>query len=264
MTVNLTVIPKVGYVNDQFNVHWEITVPTSGRYKLALYLNGSWITDVPDKQGIFMKSGETREGDVKIRTTKIGDNEVKAVLMEYIPTGLVGNWRGVEAKTVTFTATTTVGGECTKEEFRNTMVNRYKESKQLIGWYDSYSPILDVTEMVRKVYPEVTRARLTIYGSDLSKIGVIGPYDTEPPEREAVDIVNGWLMETEYQRIRCSRNGKYYWVSFPCKLETEGETPPTPTTPPTPPAPPEKGIPWYVWLLLLMLGAAFLLRQRSE
>jgi len=252
--MDLVVTPKSGYVNDQFNVYWKIKAPEDGTYKLPIYLNGNKVTDALGLTGVFMRAGETKDGNVKIKTTKIGDNEVKAVLMEYVPGGIVGHWKEVETKTDTFIATTSVGGECTKEAFRDSMVNNYKKSKLLIGWYDNYSPILDVTETVKKVYPQVTEAKLTIFGKDLSKIGITGPYDTPPPARKVVDIVNGWLMGSEFERMYCSQNGKYYWVTFPCKLET-GETP-------GPPTPRTGGVSWLLIVIALVIAGLFLKRRR--
>ena len=114
--------------------------------------------------------------------------------------------------------------ECTKEEFRNSMINAYKD--RAIYWIDSYTPILDVTSRVRNVKPYVFKAHLIIKGGDLNKIEVLGPYDSLPTKfpdgREINDynIVQNWQYGEEWERQRCAKNNKYYWVKYPCILIT--------------------------------------------
>ena len=106
--------------------------------------------------------------------------------------------------------------ECTKEEFRNGMVNIYRSTA--VDWADQYSPILDVTDTVRQVYPSVSKAYLAIYGNNLNTIQLKGPYDSKPPTRPPEEIVALWQQGQEWERQYCQRNGKYYWVKYPCKL----------------------------------------------
>jgi len=108
--------------------------------------------------------------------------------------------------------------ECTKEEFRNSMVNKYKDTA--VDWADPYSPILDVTETVKKVYPNVNQALLAIYGNNPNTIQVEGPYDGMPPARPPQEIVALWERGQEWERQKCLRNGKWYWVKYPCRLAT--------------------------------------------
>jgi len=123
---------------------------------------------------------------------------------------------------------------CTKEEFRNGMVNTYRD--KAIGWKNEYSPILDVIDMVRQVKPNVIEAKLTIYGDNLNAIRVEGPYDSKPEALTTEEIVSNWEKGEEWERQYCSRNGKWYWVIYPCKLDAKyiEISPPVKEHPPTP------------------------------
>jgi len=116
---------------------------------------------------------------------------------------------------------------CTKEEFRHRMVNASRD--RAIGWYDPYSPILDVTDVVSTVRENVKSAKLTIFGSNLDAIRVQGPYDERPPALSTEQVVSNWERGEEWERQYCPKNGKYYWVIYPCRLEVEyKEVMPTP------------------------------------
>lgn len=129
----------------------------------------------------------------------------------------------------------TLDVSCTKEAFRDSMVNNYKG--KALTWYNQYSPVIDVTNTVRQYLENVTKATLTIYGADLSAIKVIGKYDSSPdkyPNGKYADIgkygsdavkniVENWMRGQEWERMRCSQDGEYYWVVFPCRLEVESE-----------------------------------------
>lgn len=146
---------------------------------------------------------------------------------------------------------------CTKEEFRNSMVNTYRD--RAVGWYDPYSPILDVTDTVRQVRENVEEARLTIFGSNLNAIRIEGPYDSLPPALTTEEIVSNWERGRERERQYCTRNRKYYWVEYPCRLDVRyrEEAPPEERAPPEEEAPPEEAPTPFEWLLLLLLRLLF-------
>jgi len=97
--------------------------------------------------------------------------------------------------------------------------------------------VVDVTGIVDQyvVQPKVIRGTLTVYRSKPQKI--IGPYDTKPDKyydgRPAViekygtealkNIVENWMAGQEWERVQCSKTGKWYWVLYPCKLDIETE-----------------------------------------
>jgi len=125
--------------------------------------------------------------------------------------------------------------ECTVKAFRDTMVRNYKSAA--VSWANEYSPILDVTNTVRKVSPNVTKALLTIYGDDLAKIKVVEPGvegkqilypDGRPADRETfgdkviINAIYNWLAGYEFERETCENDGKQYWIIYPCKFEWEG------------------------------------------
>ena len=111
------------------------------------------------------------------------------------------------------------------------MINAYKD--RAVYWIDSYTPILDVTSRVVNVKPYIFKAHLIIKGGDLNNIEVLGPYDSLPTKfpdgREINDynIVQNWQYGEEWERQRCPKNDKYYWVKYPCILIT---IPPDPAT----------------------------------
>ena len=153
----------------------------------------------------------------------------------------------VGAKTISVTITT---AECTKEEFRNGMVKNYKD--KAVGWYDPYSPILDVTNTVKAVKENVKSARLIIFGSNLEAIRVEGPYDSLPPALTAEQVVANWERGEEWERQYCPKNGKYYWVIYPCRLDVEYEEVPVAPPEEEKPAPVPSPFEW-LWELLRML-----------
>jgi len=121
---------------------------------------------------------------------------------------------------------------CDAKAFRDSIVAGSK--KTAVDWANEYSPVLDVTNTVKKVCPKVTRALLTIYGDDLSKIKVIKVGATTPvlfPDGRPADvsvygekaiwnILHNWLAGYEFERQACE--GVSYWVIYPCKLEVQG------------------------------------------
>ena len=121
---------------------------------------------------------------------------------------------------------------CDAKTFRDSIVAGSKETA--VGWANEYSPILDVTNTVKKVCPKVTKALLTIYGDDLSKIKVIKVGTVTPvlyPDGRPADIsvygekaiwniLHNWLAGYEFERQTCE--GVSYWVIYPCKLEVQG------------------------------------------
>jgi len=123
---------------------------------------------------------------------------------------------------------------CDAGAFRNSMVANYK--KVAVDWANSYSPVIDVTNTVKKVCPKVTRALLTIYGDDLSKIKVVKVGTACPvlfpdgrpadisiySERAIWNILHNWLAGYEFERQKCADTGEWYWVIYPCKLEIQG------------------------------------------
>jgi len=118
-----------------------------------------------------------------------------------------------------------VSESCTIDEFVAGMVNAAKKNSKLVGWADSLSPKIDVTETVRKVIPDVTKAVLIIYGSKKSGIKIKGPYTAQPPAFDTKTIVQHWLDGQEWERQHCLKNGLYYWVIYPAKLTLTKSTP---------------------------------------
>ncbi len=128
-------------------------------------------------------------------------------------------WAYVPCKLIKTTGNQTDTTTCTKEQFRNGMVNNFKNSPQTVGWVNQYSPIVDVTQLVKQVYPDAQKAFLVIYGDDLSKIRVQGGYTSQPSPLPYSQIVYNWrVLGEEWERQYCSSDGKYYWVIYPCKV----------------------------------------------
>jgi len=109
--------------------------------------------------------------------------------------------------------------KCTKEDFIRSYLNFYHNNTTH-----------DVTNIVKQVYRDTKRAILKVDANRIIKI--IGPYDSLPPKLSPERIVNNWKNGEEWVRMFCSKNNKYYWVVFRCKLEIERQ--PQPTTPSQP------------------------------
>ena len=122
---------------------------------------------------------------------------------------------------------------CDAKVFRDSMVNRYKTVA--VDWANEYSPVIDVTDLVKRVSPGVTGALLTIYGDDLAKIKLIkvGAMPVLYPDGRPADvsvygdrarwnILHNWLVGYEFERQECADTGEWYWVVYPCKLEVQG------------------------------------------
>ena len=110
------------------------------------------------------------------------------------------------------------------------MVNAFKN--RALKWINEYSPMLDVTETVRKAGMECDNAYLIIWGDKTSKIKVIGGYNYTPvyyPDGREADpsvtgdkayknILSNWMSGEEWERQLCDRDGKTYWVVYPSDL----------------------------------------------
>jgi len=187
--------------------------------------SGSFTFNAPEEPGTYTITAisEYERMGGKVTSTWMKDDRKSATLVVVRPSG--GGNGGNEGNGGGTTA------ECTKEEFRNGMINAYKD--RAVFWVDSYTPILDVTSRVTNVKPYIFKAYLIIEGGDTSKIEVHGPYDSLPTKypdgREINDynIVQNWQYGEEWERQRCPKNGKYYWVKYPCILIT---IPPDPAT----------------------------------
>jgi len=263
--------PTKGYVNNDFMVYYEFTSPESNSYVGQVSLNGKYLGYLfgQRQQGIFIKKGEKKTGYYRIRTDKIGNNTVTVEIYKEVAGRFVSHYEKLESVKAEFTATTSeTPTECSKESFRNGMVNIYKKSKRLLGWANKYSPIIDVTDLVKQVKSGVVKAKLTIYGNDLSKISVVGPYDKRPPHREVKDRVHGWELGSEYERAYCPANGKYYWVVYPCKLDIQysngGGGGGGGNQPPAPPEQPSTGIPTWLIIVLILLVLSFAMKRRYQ
>lgn len=112
---------------------------------------------------------------------------------------------------------------CSIERLINGMVYAFKNNPKTIGWVNSTSPVVDVTDVVKQVYPEVQAARLTIYG-DPSKVRVLYKSQTRPPAQTVDQIVANWRRGVEIERQYCPDDGLYYLVQYPAKLEVKGQT----------------------------------------
>jgi len=110
---------------------------------------------------------------------------------------------------------------CSVETLISGMVNNYARSPKLLGWANQTSPIIDVTDTVKQVRPDVLGARLTIYG-DPNRVRVIYKSATKPPDQTVQQIVQNWLNGIELERQYCQADGLWYLVQYPCKLEIIG------------------------------------------
>ena len=88
-----------------------------------------------------------------------------------------------------------------------------------IKWYKVPVKTLDVLERVKKVYPNATKAILTIDASNLENIKIVQVSNAPLPPRSDEDIVHGW--ESGYELQRHKIDGKYCYVAFPCRLDIE-------------------------------------------
>jgi len=110
-----------------------------------------------------------------------------------------------------------VAPECTKAEFRDGMLNTFRNVA--VDWVNSYSPVLDVTQKARNVYPDVVKAFLAIYGDNLDAIRVQGPYDYRPSPLPDDQVIFNWrACGEEWERQHCTKNDKHYWVIYPAKF----------------------------------------------
>ncbi len=143
-----------------------------------------------------------------------------------VASGYDANWRYIGIDSIVITV---VGGAsaCSIDEFINGMVNNFRNSEKLVGWADSKSPKIDVLDTVRKVIPSAIKAILTIYGSKKDQIQIEGPFDSQPPARSEDEIVDGWKNGFEIERQKCSKDGKWYLVTYPAKLDLEVSPAPT-------------------------------------
>ena len=107
---------------------------------------------------------------------------------------------------------------CSIEQLIAGMVYQFQNSPKLIGWANSTSPIIDVTDTVRKVYPDVEAARLTIYG-DPKRVRIIYKSTTRPPAQTPDQIVRNWMRGIEIERQYCKSDNMHYLVQYPAKLE---------------------------------------------
>ena len=107
--------------------------------------------------------------------------------------------------------------ECTKGDYRNGMLSAYKNVA--VDWINSYTPVVDVTQKTKNVYSDVIKAFVAIYGDNLNAIRTQGPYTSLPSPLPDPQIVYNWrVLGEEWERQRCSRNNRYYWVIFPAKF----------------------------------------------
>ena len=140
------------------------------------------------------------------------------------------------------------------KKLRDAMVNWYKTHNHydkdygiygivraytVIGWANEYSPILDVTGMVRFAYDDpqgyqIKKATLTIWGHRLDKIKLKGPYYTKPRAFGPDEIVGHWMNHQEWERAYWAPTETWYYVIFPCDLHIETYKPPTPHPTPKP------------------------------
>jgi len=98
------------------------------------------------------------------------------------------------------------------------MIKQAREN--FIKWYKVPVKTLDVLERVKKVYPNATKAILTIDASNLENIKIVQVSNNPLPPRSDEDIVHGW--ESGYELERQKIDGKYCYVAFPCQLNVEG------------------------------------------
>jgi hypothetical protein len=98
------------------------------------------------------------------------------------------------------------------------MIKQAQEN--FIKWYKMPVKTLDVLERVKKVYPNATKAILTIDASNLENIKIVQVSSDPLPPRSDEDIVHGW--ESGYELQRQNINGKNCYVAFPCRLDVEG------------------------------------------
>ena len=109
--------------------------------------------------------------------------------------------------------------ECTKEEFRNGVVSGARKDPRVVDWVNSYTPVLDVTQKTRNVYSDVIKAFLAIYGDNLNAIRTQGPYTSLPSPLPDSQIIYNWrVLGEEWERQRCPKNNRYYWVIYPAKF----------------------------------------------
>ena len=107
--------------------------------------------------------------------------------------------------------------ECTKGDFRNGMLNTYKNVA--VDWVNSYTPVVDVTQRTKNVYSDVIKAFLAIYGDNLNAIRTQGPYTSLPSPLPDTQIIYNWrVLGEEWERQYCSKNRRYYWVIYPAKF----------------------------------------------
>jgi len=111
--------------------------------------------------------------------------------------------------------------ECTVDYMVQKVVDYYAPGgagAKYVIYYDGgdyRKPVIDVTKVVKKVYPTTQYARLELFLYP-EKCSYKGPYDKPPKSRSPEEIVKGWQAGYEMQRIKCGN--KYYWLIIPCKL----------------------------------------------
>ena len=194
MGISFTLDKTTVKPGETVKVNWTYknTWTKSYSFKIEFKINGSSLKTI--SLGTVY-SGQTKTGSFTFTAPKTpGTYTVKAISYLYT----YGQWVDEDSYTKTLTVASPEEEKCTKEEFRNSMVSTYRD--KAIGWYNSYSPILNVTSTVRQIYPDVTKATLTIYGSNLSAIRVEGPYSYMPPALTTEIIVSNWERGEEWER----------------------------------------------------------------
>ena len=100
------------------------------------------------------------------------------------------------------------------------MVNAFKHNPKTVGWANSTSPVVDVTDVLKQKYSNIKSAHLTIYG-DPSRVKVVYRTATQPPAQGVDQIISNWQRGIEVERQYCTKDHLYYLVEYPAKLEVQ-------------------------------------------
>jgi len=107
---------------------------------------------------------------------------------------------------------------CTIQELIAGMVNAAKKNPRFVKMANDTSPVLDVTDILQKYYYNVKSAYLTIYG-DPNRVRVLYKSKTMPPAQTESQIIYNWEHGIELERQHCLKDGLYYLVQYPAKLD---------------------------------------------
>jgi len=218
MGVEVYVSPSSPEPGQTVKCYWryENTWTKGYQFKIEFYLDERLIKTV--NLG-YLYSGQSKEGSFSFTApSSTGTHKLKAISYLYT----YGQWVNDDEATATFM----VGKIDMTTILMSELKKWYKNNLGISGADWSFN----VTEMVKKVYPDVTKA--TLYGWYRIE-GYTYAGKERPPDRDPRDIVKGWEDGIELALFNIGTDvynipeeyAGWYWVTVPCRLEIKRAEP---------------------------------------